>query len=425
MTSVLNRVPSASVLLALLFVASFTYMFPVGLSGDENTYSRNSEQVFFALTTLNFSNLDLVQNAWFPPGMAFLLLPVQLLFWGDAPVWVYRLYILSINVALLYGICHFLRNWITANRIKLFAALLLFSPYYVAHLSTIWSEMVALHAAVLVLLWVHHEYSNGRRINIFLLGVISTVIALVRTLYLPLPLFIALTMQLASQEKLSFLQDTRKIIVQSAMMFVVLAGLVAPWTMQASSKFGPTFLHRGSEMSRINIYADPAEKKRLAEQTGHRNLFIAIQTSISDEARKNGRTFADQSKIELQRILKDVDDDELALRFQKNVDRFYALDPNYQFLDRYAKAWCATDASVQCTGARFVVRIQTTTWPVILVIGIILFVLPAARSTTGSSIFHSCTRVLWPSLQYTLYSWGSRAVYRPVCTAYNARNCLF
>ena len=383
MNAILSRISPIPLLLGIVFVASLAYMWPVGLMGDEFAYARSASELFGALIRLDFSQLDLVKNAWFPPGMAFVLLPLQILFGGEAPDWALRVYILTINTILLASICQFLRVWISERRIVLFLALLLLNPFYITHLSTIWSELIALHAAILLLLWVHREYARDREISIVLLGFLCTFITLVRTLYLPLPLFVALTMQLANPGHVSLVEDARKIAQNTLVMVVILAGVITPWTMEASSKFGPTFLHRGSEMSRIHVYADPAFKREMTAETGHKNVFFAIHGAIAKRAEQSGNSFADQSKLELARALNDVDDAELAARFQRNVYRFFSWNSKSLFMQRYQEPWCELDNSITCTGAGIPVRIQSLVWSVVLVLGAALFILPVSRSSTG------------------------------------------
>ena len=191
--STLGQWVRLNILLVVLGCLSFALMAPVGLSGDEFYYFSLAKRIALKLgSSSELNSVDYWGRGFFVPGTSFLLQPIVLLH-PDPPIYAIRFYALIINRCLLSAISSRVRQRVGVGRCYLFHGILLFSPYYVAHIATIWSEMFALHAVVLLLLYLDARAGPLDRIPLLLVGISCSLILYIRGIHLPLFAFVAVS----------------------------------------------------------------------------------------------------------------------------------------------------------------------------------------------------------------------------------------
>lgn len=373
--------------LMFLGVTSFAFMNRMPLSGDEDSYVKNALEAYLYLTHQS-KNLDLVDNGWFPPGMSVVLLPIQFFFSGDVPVGVYRAYILILNLVALRLIIWRLGALLDSPlRIALFYVVIIVSPYYVLFLSTLWSEILALHLAILLLLIVLKKKQAIENVWLLLvLGVAAYVLMMIRGIYFSFPIFLALALIFASNKPWKIAEfPYLRFVGTAAILFCVLFALLLPWSNAVSSKFGPRTFLNGTEMSKIVWLGNGSYIQNAKESTGHSNTFFAIHQFIQDQADINNVTYLEQADIELSLAVLSTPS---SIKVTANIFRFIPFRGNTGFLDRFLRLQCKEKTGLLCNTQLHVFfnHLQHYSWKLIAIIGALLFVLPF-RSREGSPVY--------------------------------------
>lgn len=366
----------------MIFFISLAFMYDVDLSGDEIYYSTLSRKLYEYLIG-NIESLDLVNAGWFPPGMAFLLVPLQFLFSGEVPLVAYRLYMLCINLLLILLIWNCLVRMFSLQRqLYLFWLMLVISPIYIMDLSVVWSEFVSVHLALLTLLLMivikNKNYELG---TILVLGFVAFLITMMRGIYLAFPIFLGLCLFLKNPEirrigKFPFFKAIQSIIL----IFCVMLTCLLPWSLSVSEKYGARILLNGGEMSKI-VWLGSKEYKRPVLKEFGGNQWSAVHKKIAAEAQKSGRSFRSQAQIELEKSVPEIIDPKL---ISKNISDFFALKDSSKFVSRFYDYKCKRNGKQVPRNSgicapffeKAIYQYNSIVWALIFGVGVALFIVP-------------------------------------------------
>jgi len=341
--------PRYLILLAI-GVASFSFMYAVPLSGDEYFYIQSAKRIadFMSFTSppydISFSKLlnQMRAHGWFTPGMSVLLAPVGLVFGPDAPNWIFRLWVLLINLILMNLICRQLQQRYepVASYAFLFACAA--SPYVVSYLAVLWGDIVAVLATILVFLKIDawrenkHCFMQALFAGIFLSGIIY-----IRGNYYPVIIIVVAVILLMALRKNDSSMPRRKIILlRGAIIILTVAALISPWSMFVSKIYGPTITTTSTILSQIVAFGHQSVVDELRSEGKFNNQWHAIRVAVSKRAKKNGISVKQQYLRERQRALAPVSSKELIEKQAINA-RNYLLAPT-EFLLRFERMRCNT-----------------------------------------------------------------------------------
>lgn len=369
-----------SLIFLLIFLISYYTMYDVRLSGDEGTYAGLSNQLYNYLFTER-NSIDLVRQGWFPPGICIILLPLQIIFSGDVPLSAYRLYMLLFNLGILALISRQIKISLPKNPYLpcLFLAVLFINPYYLVFLSTLWTELFALHVFILLLLYISNAKKEITLGTILFAGVISFALMMIRGIYLVAPIFIILAIILSKKNnrKLTCFPYFKSILA-IILSFCVLITLTLPWSLAVTEKYGSRFFLNNSEMSKIVWLGSTQYRQQVNKQVPKTNVFNQTHLFIQYNAQNNKVPFVKQAHLEVQKAIPSKSTDYVKKRIHNNIVNFLAVKNATGFLNRFYGLKCEISNSFICShkikDALF--RFQNIIWKVLLAIGIILFVIP-------------------------------------------------
>lgn len=336
----------ARVLVALTGLASLAIQFDAKPIGDEVMYFKSArdlaglllghtsgEEAATAATAEVFDGLR--GRGWFLPGISFALVPVEILFDGKAPILAHRIWMLLLNLGLLFAIVERLGRRLGGAAALLFAVACALSPYFVAHLSSLFGGALAILATILLFLWIDSwRLEDLTPTNAALIGALAAVIVYLRAMYLPIVFILMAAFTLLAAERAEWRRLPRALLS----MLLGAAALLAPWSWWVSQKFGPTLTTTTMMWSQIAAFGERSIREELRQEGEHRNLSYAFHQAIAARAESNGVTFQEQARSERARALGAATLPELLDDTAENIDR-YVSSP-HGFLERFGKARC-------------------------------------------------------------------------------------
>lgn len=371
--------PRLGILLVLLGGCglSFSLMRGVELSGDETFYAETAAHVARCMLgrhgDVPLSRLvdPIVGNGWFVPGMAVLLAPVQLLFGGEAPVAWLRGWAIAVNGALLATIGRVLsRSGIPPGYVLVGLAASFLVPFYACFLGCLWGELIAAHAAILVMLLVERRIVSFGVVTGALVGAAIGLVTLSRPQFFLLLALVGLRAGLAFTD--GVLGAPRKLCGGLLALVASWCAVVAPWELALQSRYGPFFLT-----------VSPAEQPFVGDahyRTNHRltgEPWQAVHDELVAEAARNDRSLHRQiqiSSVELTRLSFSA----RVTRQAEQARKFY-FDEN-RFLERFQRLdRAAAVPDVKWGWARLV---NPVTWRACLAVGMLMLLVPFAAGAS-------------------------------------------
>lgn len=410
-----------ALLLAVIGLFSIWVMHPVALNGDELSYSSGGQTLglwvrsLFGDTGAQGSVLDgVLQRGWFMPGMSFVLGPVYALVGADAPFWLLRVYVLVINLVLLWLIAEQLRHRWGRTAELVFLGALAISPYYMLFLSTAWADVLSLHLGILVLFWIYDRFLVDREgpsaATGVTAGLLVAALTYLRPVYPVYLVFLAVTAVLWALRRKVNGERLRRAGVSVVIAAVVAIALLLPWTLVVSDRFGFGLPTTARQISSIAWRGDPSVITEAQEATGSGDVFVALYEFVWDRAEDQSVTFREaatalERQSEVDRSLPET----LGL-YRSNALRFFAIEHEAAnvFVHRFVTLRC--QGEVQCIESGWSGALEgwaTWSWRVLLALGAILFLLPH-RMRSADDVFMSFlwkasvfSLAVWPLLRYT------------------------
>lgn len=361
------------ILLALLGCAglSLFLMRGVALSGDEAFYFHNSSHIAACLLgqrpglTLAQCIDPIVGNGWFGPAMSLLLAPAHLPFGGEAPVAAVRAWTIAVNTSLLALIARaLLRSGVAVGPVVCGVAASFLVPFYACFTGCLWGELVATHAAILLMLAVERRIGSWGGVTGVLSGAGIGLITLCR------PQFFLLLALVAVRAMLAFSDGTiaggRRLAVGLLATVAAWCAVVAPWQWAVTTRYGPFFLIVST--AEQPFVGDPNYRvnHRLTGPSWH-----AVHDHLVAEAARNGRSLSQQIHVSRKELTRLSFADRI--RWQALQARRFYLDEN-KFLDRFHGLDHAHAVPDRAYAA--VRSVNSVAWRAWMVVGLVLMVFP-------------------------------------------------
>lgn len=276
---------------------SFFFMRGVAFSGDEVIYNRNAESIARwvldrgqGMTTTALLD-QIVGYGWFVPGVSVLLAPVHYLFVGEAPVACVRAWMILLNCALLALIAReLLRSGVPSVLVLVGVSASLLVPYYVCFLGCLWGELIASHAAILIMLLCERLVRRFQPLACATYGAAIGCITLCR------PQFFLLLLVVAARCVLAFADGTihgaRKLCIGLLAIVAAWYAMLAPWQYVLQARYGPFFLSTTPSESSFVFNADYLAKRGLTGQA-----VPGVHLDLVAQAAGSGRSLAQQIQV--------------------------------------------------------------------------------------------------------------------------------
>jgi len=389
----IDRVASQTILLILVIfvgVLSLYLSHATRLSGDEGFY--NSRSIFLAQFIISLFHEDavnfniivskLVSNGWFMPGMSFILTPIHLLFFGEAPIYVVRAYITFINLVIVYLIiCEILKSSVPKKHVFLFIAILFLMPYYMFYLGMIWGDLFAAHLAIFLLLYFERKINVSKLSSILsikesiLMGCLVGLISLVRPQYLILLVIVIIRLVLEKvrnkEYKYQNIYSWSAIIKTSILIFLTCIVVLTPWHYELNKRFGPIIMITSFYEGPL-VYDDKYTESATKE-TGISNKYLAVHRKIISDASIAKRNFREQVEYEKDKLPEKSIEDKIR-QIQINQNKFYFNENS--FLKRFFLIQKDPD-KYKSSLYQKLLTFNTFSWYLLLLFGSLAFFLPA------------------------------------------------
>jgi hypothetical protein len=360
------------------------------LSGDEKFYYSRSvflAQFIISLFHENADNFNIlvsqfVDNGWFMPGMSFILTPIHLLFFGEAPLYVVRAYITFINLAIVYLIiCEILKSSAPKKPVFLFIAILCLMPYYMFYLGMIWGDLVAAHLAIFLLLYFERKINVSKLSSILsikesiLMGFLVGLILFVRSQYLLLLviLIIRLILEKVRNKEYNYqnIYSWPAVLKTSILIFLTCIVVLTPWHYELNKRFGPIFMttsfHEGP------LFFDHKYRESAAKETSSANIFVKVHRKIISDASIAKRSLREQVKFEIDKLPEKSIERKIKI-IQRRQKNFYFHEN--EFLKRFFSIQDDPD-KYKSSLYQKLLTFNTFSWYLLLLLGSIAFFLPA------------------------------------------------
>ena len=329
-----------------------------------------------------------ISHGWFVPGMYFLLFPVQTLAGGKASIFFVRLYVLMINLGLLFWIAIYLKKMkVRSFQIFLFLLAVGLFPYYRLFLSGLWGDLIGVHLVIIASLHLEYRLCIGAEkkltwFSALSLGAILALSMMIRPQFVFFPLVLILRLLLyylnhSREESLRCL--LKKFSLRVVCMLLVPTFVLVVWHSLLYKKFGPTFMVTSPLLSRLVFdkeYSAMARKKG-KNKIERKNSWHAVQAYVVEKSTKNGITFAAQAKIERD-SLSAITLKERLYYTKKTVKQFYLFQN--QILSRLLQL------NKDKKNNKILLAINTYTWYLILFWGSLAFAVPRV-SVRGNYLY--------------------------------------
>jgi hypothetical protein len=373
------------VLLVAIGLASWWIMQPVRHWGDENHYTRAASGLAAGLSGEDSARKAigaLVDKGWFMPGTGVILSPIFMATDLEPGIPLTRAWTLLLNLLLLGLMARELATRFSPRAANVFLGICLVSPFYVAYLSGAWSDLIAVHGALLFVLWLDRRQAEEKTIAGAAAGLGVAAVTYLRGLYPPLlALPVATWIIEALHRKWPPGLATRRIAAKSAIMLLTFAVALAPWSMHLSGKFGPTLTVTSPKLSAMMWCTNPLWNPYLPPETRSYNwgqLFNRTQRL----ARKNGLDFTEQARLLTEKDCANMTRADRLQRNTKAMGRLFA-DPE-NFLQRFLRLRCEGGACMPTALAQGLLGMARYNWFALLGLGMLICLVPFGRSKEGS-----------------------------------------
>lgn len=355
----------------------------VDLSGDEQFYASSATAIARTLLgdepSSNFSSLAgvLIGNGWFMPGTSVLLSPIAVLMGGEPTASALRGYIVSVNILLLFAIYRFMRARSGVTCALAAISILLFCPGYVLFLSTLWSDLPSVHFALVTCLWLDRRMLEKKTERPAISGLLIALATYARGLYPPLIAVASFAWLLPTIKRRALRTEAPVWLLKTAVMTLVFALLLLPWSSAVSKRFGVTLTATTMALSQLAMFGTADYVPTAIAATGIDNSFFAMQRFIEQKAEREGRTYMAQAKKDRDSVVRALPVSVRLHVLSENVRRYF-LDPN-MFTDRFIGLRCKSGACAPDWLASGIRSANILVWTVIAIFGALLFAIPAAE----------------------------------------------
>ena len=312
-------------ILLLIGAISYWFMSDVRLFGDENNYIRQSQNLALAIERWDFSRLDLVGFGWFMPGMSFISMPATIFvdgLNGDLNAHEIRWYFVLLNGVMLFLIARKMFPESVLRR-NAFYAILLLHPYYVTHMAGVSGETVAIHLALLTLLYLPKLQNLDTILALLLFAFALATLTYLRANYF----LVGLVMIAIVFVRYSYSGKVSGTLIKSTIfgagLYVAVIGLLSPWSMSISSKYGPTTLLSSTQLTQLVLLRSPDYGQYIIQKYGDGSVFEQVHAEISERAEKEGLTFAQASKLEYEQGVAAPGTEDRSRPLRNNIDNFF------------------------------------------------------------------------------------------------------
>ena len=372
-------------LLTALAAESLWLMAPVQFFGDEHHYSNVGLAVASGLldhSSFHQVILAVVDKGWFLPGAGFLLMPVYLFNGLEPSVPDVRIYSLSLNLALLVLIARELTTRFSPLTTNIFLAICLVSPFYVSYLAGAWSDIFAMHSALLFLLWLDRNLARSKMVTAAAAGLFLAGVVYIRPIYFPfLALPVALWVIVALQNQAGFKEAARPIVRRGLIMTAIFVALLAPWSYTVSDLYGPTIFLTTPKIAGQQWCANPQWNPNIPAG-GELKKWGQFFRQTQEQARKNGIGFSEQARILSEEACADVTPEIRLQRNSRAIERFFLHPEGY--VQRFMLRGCGGDACKPAGTMHIVLNVTRVNWFVLLGLGVVITLVPFGRSRNGS-----------------------------------------
>jgi hypothetical protein len=381
-------------LLLIMGCASIAIMGSVPLIGDEHNYNRGAKAIaHFAWNIFNpevRAGIDLqgrlVEYGWRMPGMAVIISPLYFVVGDDAPLQVVRAFVLIQNLVLLYFICIQLAKITSEHAARVFLITCLFVPYYVCFLSTLWSELIALHLAILFLFYLDKHMIQRKDIAVDIAAYAIAALCYIRALYPSFALLVVVTWFLnLPKEKAKLPGHTLKAARMSIVLCLIILGLIFPWSVYVSELYGPSFLITSTRMGSLVETTDKAYVQEAMKVTGEHIEWRAADAFIKLRANENQIPFRKQLEEDKAHYVPQLTVSDWLSGSRRSLYNYLGIAPaRNSFLNRFFNSRCDKSDCIDDDLASWIKKTNTISWSVILALGTLLFVLPMKASPKNS-----------------------------------------
>lgn len=359
-----------SILLVLLGAAglSFHAMRGVELLGDEKFF--NAAAAHIARCILGDVSLrecidQVVGYGWFMPGLAILLAPAHLVFGGEAPVAFVRAWMIALNAGLLVLIARELARSGMSPRLVLWgvgAGFLV--PFYTCFNGCLWGELVAVHAAILLMLVLERSIASfGLRLGA-LCGAAIGCITCCRPQFFLLLGLVAVRAVLALTD--GTIGGSRRLCSGLLALVAAWCAVITPWQCAMYSWYGPFFLVVSTAE---RPFATDAHYRTNHGLTGH--PWISVHGHLMAEATRNGRSLHAQMQASAHELTAPSFSARV-VRQAEQAKKFYCQEN--EFLGRFQGADRAGTPSAGAWSR--MQRFNTAAWRLWMVAGTLLLLFP-------------------------------------------------
>lgn len=312
-------------LLLLIAALSYWFMSDVRLFDDENNYIRQSQNLAHAIARWDFSRLDLVGFGWFMPGMSVVCMPATIFvdgLNGDMHAPAIRWYFVLLNTGMLFLIARKMFRESILRR-NLFYAILLIHPYYVTQVAGVAGEIIAIHFALLVLLYLPGIQRMDTFLAMLLFAVALAMLTYIRANYFLVGLIMAAIFFVRHIYDGKISTTAAKSILFGAGIYLAALCLLSPWSMSISSRYGPTPLLSSTQLTQLVLLRTPEYRQYIKDKYGEGSVFEQIHTEISSRAEEERLTFLEASKLEYEKGAAAPGSEHRARALRNNIDNFF------------------------------------------------------------------------------------------------------
>lgn len=362
--------PRPAILLVLLGAAglSFTLMRGVELFGDERFYHAAAGHV--ARCILGRESLaecidEVVGYGWFLPGMALLLTPAHLAFGGEAPVAVVRAWMIAVNTGLLALIARELAGSGTSGRRVPWGVVAGFLvPFYACFVGCLWGDLVAVHAAILLMLVLERRIACFGPLLGAACGAAVGCITCCRPQYFLLLGLVSVRAALAFAD--GMIGGSRRLGGGLLALVAAWCAVIAPWQVALHSRYGPFFLVVSTAE---RPFATDEHYRAKHGLTG--NGWVGAHRALMAEAASNGRNLHEQIRAGVRELATPTFPERVAHQADQ-ARRFYGREN--EFLERFQQA--GRDGSPSDRTWWLLRGCNAAAWRLWLAAGVLLMLVP-------------------------------------------------
>jgi hypothetical protein len=391
------------ILLAFIGAISIWLMWPVQMSGDEFFYTHGARSIANYLHSyLTFDSSaahelqsGLVQNGWFMPGMALVLSPMYLVFGDEVAIPYLRLYVLFLNLILLHLICVSLAKQASWRAVLVFLSACLAVPHYIAMLSSLWSDLLAVHMAILFLFWLDKRLIDKETTaSVHLSALFIAILTYLRAAYVALIPLVMVSWMFKYLDRQYGAAKWAKLLAKNFFILIfVFLGMLSPWSINVSELYGAHYLITSPAARDLVKYGDRDYVEAARQSTKRKSAWFAVHGYVVKRAKKNGTTFRKQLEVDKKEYVVDKLNFWAPENLSKRIRKYLAISDNNRtkflyangFLRRFFHSRC--EGGSQCLTQELsagIRKLNASSWSILLFFGLMLFAYPIGVSPSGS-----------------------------------------